>query len=123
MNFNYKYACDYELWMRFFRYSKLYSLEGLIGCFRHRTSGQISKKFINEYYNEVDVIINYEKNLPENKKNMSTYRVVRSITRILNVLKIFNVSGLLRISEVYLFKYPETIRFNYSNQAFYLDKK
>lgn len=52
-------AGDYELWLRFFRYSKLYVTDALIGGFRFRGSEQKSLD-LDKYYQEVDLVLNRE---------------------------------------------------------------
>jgi len=56
----YKYAGDFELWMRFFRYADLVETDALIGAFRMRNSGQLSVVHYDEYLSECDRIIDAE---------------------------------------------------------------
>ncbi len=56
----YKYAGDFELWMRFFLYSRLVCTNALIGAFRMRSTGQISTDFYLPYISECDQIIDVE---------------------------------------------------------------
>jgi len=58
---NYKYAADFELWSRFFRYSKLYVTTALIGGFRTISQEQKGRKYRNAYINEVNKAILREK--------------------------------------------------------------
>jgi len=60
INTNLKYAADFELWMRFFRYEKLYALNALLGGFRIRSKNQISLEHLKDYRAEVEHVINYE---------------------------------------------------------------
>jgi glycosyltransferase involved in cell wall biosynthesis len=53
----FKFAGDFELWMRFYQYDDLYSTHALIGAFRYRGKGQLSKDHYDEYLNECDQII------------------------------------------------------------------
>ncbi len=57
---SYKYAGDFELWMRFYLYSRLACTNALIGAFRMRNSGQISTDFYKPYILECDQIIDAE---------------------------------------------------------------
>ena len=52
----YKYAGDFELWMRFYKYAELYTTTAMIGAFRHHRSGQASKLNYNSYIEECDSI-------------------------------------------------------------------
>jgi len=54
----YKLAGDFELWMRFFRYSELYNTNHCLGSFRIKEQ-QLSEN-INLYKQEADMIINRE---------------------------------------------------------------
>jgi len=55
----YKLAGDLELWIRFFRYAQLYTINSLIGCFRVR-KGQRSLDQLSEYLTEAEDIIKAE---------------------------------------------------------------
>jgi glycosyltransferase involved in cell wall biosynthesis len=52
----YRYAGDFELWMRFFNYAELYNTTAFIGAFRIR-KGQLSANNYKLYMNECDQII------------------------------------------------------------------
>ena len=52
----YKYAGDFELWMRFFEHADLCNTTALIGAFRLR-EGQISSRNYKEYLAECDTIV------------------------------------------------------------------
>lgn len=54
----YKYAGDFELWIRFFQHKEQYITNALIGAFRKRKEGQISKVYYENYLEECNVIIN-----------------------------------------------------------------
>ena len=52
----YRYAADFELWMRFFQHEALYTVQTLIGGYR-RIAGQISQAHKNDYQKEVEAIV------------------------------------------------------------------
>ncbi|ADY52866.1 glycosyl transferase family 2 [Pseudopedobacter saltans DSM 12145] len=54
------YAGDFELWLRFFRHEKLYSVIAPFGCFRFRKYNQISLNYIKEYHKEARGLISKE---------------------------------------------------------------
>ncbi|MGC3979003.1 MAG: glycosyltransferase family 2 protein [Paludibacteraceae bacterium] len=54
---SYRFAGDFELWIRFFKYEKLYVTNEYIGSFRKR-KGQLSSINTFEYINECNSIIN-----------------------------------------------------------------
>lgn len=52
----YKIAGDYELWARFFRFAKLYSVQTILGGFRYRGVNQQSVDKLDEYKAEMKII-------------------------------------------------------------------
>ncbi|MDJ1502183.1 glycosyltransferase family 2 protein [Xanthocytophaga agilis] len=73
----YKYAGDFELWMRFFRHETLYVTNALIGGFRVRQQGQLSRDSYQEYLSEAENIIQQEivsLNLLPTLKRLQFYR-------------------------------------------------
>lgn len=61
LNTDYKYAADFDLWIRFFRFADLYPCDVLIGGFRMRSKNQLSLNFFDTYQAEVNQIITKEK--------------------------------------------------------------
>jgi glycosyltransferase involved in cell wall biosynthesis len=53
----YRYAGDFELWMRFFNHARLYITDALLGAFRLRRDGQISTSNYKSYLEECDRIV------------------------------------------------------------------
>jgi len=53
---DYRYAGDFELWMRFYKHADQYTSPALIGAFRMRQD-QISAKYYAQYLDECDKII------------------------------------------------------------------
>jgi glycosyltransferase involved in cell wall biosynthesis len=49
-------ACDFELWVRFFRHAPLFSAQGLIGAFRYH-EGSRSRRRIDDYEREAREIV------------------------------------------------------------------
>lgn len=67
LNTSLKYAGDYELWLRFFRFAKLYSVETVFAGFRFRTKDQLSLEKIDLYLYEIEQVTNLE-TLPREDK-------------------------------------------------------
>jgi len=67
INTSLNYAGDYELWLRFFRFAKLYSTETIFAGFRFRTKDQLSLEKIDSYLYEVEQVTNLD-NLPRSDK-------------------------------------------------------
>ncbi len=56
-----KLAGDMELWARFFRHAKLYTVQSLLGGFRYRREGQRSRDFRMQYLNECASVVKRER--------------------------------------------------------------
>jgi len=67
INTDLRYAGDYELWLRFFRFAKLYSTETIFAGFRFRTKDQLSLEKLDSYIYEVEQVTNLD-NLPREDK-------------------------------------------------------
>lgn len=57
INTELKFAGDFELWMRFFGHAQLYLSSAMLGAFRTRPSGQISREQYGGYLSECDAIV------------------------------------------------------------------
>lgn len=57
---DYKYAGDFDLWMRFYEKEELFCTNAMIGAFRYRGKGQLSKDHYSEYLYECDKITDRE---------------------------------------------------------------
>jgi glycosyltransferase involved in cell wall biosynthesis len=90
----YKYAGDFDLWMKFFRVADLYCTNSILGSFRSHSFGQISKNLYNLYIQECDQIISEAvTELSDNeKKILRKLQFNRSIgkkfPRVFNLLKL-----------------------------------
>ncbi|HEX3933762.1 MAG TPA: glycosyltransferase family 2 protein [Puia sp.] len=60
LNLQIKYAADFELWLRFFRYEKLFTVHTIFGGFRFRSSGQLSFAHREKYLKEAEQLIGEE---------------------------------------------------------------
>lgn len=63
LNDNLRFAGDFELWLRFFRYEELYVTNALIGGFRKSKSGQLSFENRDKYLLEVNQVLKKELSL------------------------------------------------------------
>jgi glycosyltransferase involved in cell wall biosynthesis len=113
-----KYAADSELWLRFFRYEKLYSTKALIGGFRYRSSNQISLNNMKDYILEAKSKIFIEIINKDDKIKLRIYNIVSKIIKLLSKLKIINSVGLRKKIKLLLFNYPPQISFNTISQKF-----
>jgi glycosyltransferase involved in cell wall biosynthesis/ADP-heptose:LPS heptosyltransferase len=60
INTQLQFAGDFELWIRFFKYAQLFSIDTIFGGFRHHTT-QKTKLFMEKYYQEAEYVENKEK--------------------------------------------------------------
>jgi glycosyltransferase involved in cell wall biosynthesis len=112
LNTNLKYAGDFELWLRFFKYAQLFYVPMLIGGFRHRKEGQKS-------------VVHYQKYIGEVKKMLSQQRPVfsfllvpinlmdRVLISIPGIKKLYYKTGLRR-----LLGFAPKMAFNTTEQKF-----
>lgn len=86
----YKLADDFELWLRFSRYAKLYCVDCYLGGFRQRSKDQLSLEGLEKYLEECKQAIKEE---PKTKEEISAVKKInfwRGIEKILIKLKVFN---------------------------------
>ena len=80
---DYKYAGDFELWIRFFNLEKLYITSAILGAFRKRMEGQLSVNNYTQYLTECDIIIDASmKNISRKEK-----RELKFISFLYNINK------------------------------------
>ncbi len=60
LNTNLKLAGDLELWTRFFRHQKLFTIDALLSGFRVRSSNQLSLEHLDDYHKEAREILKSE---------------------------------------------------------------
>jgi len=73
-------AGDFELWARFFRHEKLYSVHIALAGFRKRSQGQKSLEGLKAYIDQVDAVLKREHALlsGREKRSVLTIRILRS---------------------------------------------
>jgi glycosyltransferase involved in cell wall biosynthesis len=127
LNTKLKYAGDFELWLRFFRYEELFTINALIGSFRLRKSNQLSLDHKTEYIDEVIELLNKEFNsLPKgyiekiNSVLMFDYTMNQLKSRIKRSLYFRKYFKMVEASRNELFIYPKTIQFDRMSQQFAL---
>ncbi|WP_250632753.1 glycosyltransferase family 2 protein [Rhodoflexus caldus] len=118
INTAYQLAADFELWMRFFRYSKPTIVEALIGGFRARKTGQLSVMQKDKYLQEVRDIIAYEISLLSEKERND----LEKLKRLLKVIDYPFVNRIFKIaSKIHaLYNYPDKVQFKATSQSFEL---
>lgn len=121
-----KYAGDLELWLRFFRYEKLYVTKALLGGFRQRSQGQLSLDFLGEYIEEAMGIIQEEVKNVIPKEEKKILRKLIKLNSLLDKMRFAflkklvtkNIySNLFKKKQLY-FSYPPIIYFDRITQEF-----
>ena len=117
LNTSLKYAGDFELWLRFFRYERLYSAPVLVGGFRLRRDGQQSVVHLGKYMKEARTCLLKElKKIPISDFFLIPFNYLdRILISIPGVKKIYHASGLRK-----LMGYPGKFVFNPRTQKFEL---
>lgn len=116
-----KYAGDFELWIRFFQHEQLYITNTIIGAFRMRGEGQISRDHFQDYLLECDQIIDtILMNLPkqENKILQKEIRRRECQIRFPKLFKLF-----LPFKTVLYRKDENMINFDLNEYKFKIDVK
>lgn len=77
---NYSLAADFELWMRFMRYEKLYTTSYMLAGFRFRTENQKSYEQRDQYLKQVSDVLTREKAAPI---PLALYRVLIRLVKFI----------------------------------------
>jgi hypothetical protein len=116
INTQYRYAGDYDLWLRFFDHEQLFTIPCIVGGFRERASKQLSLDHFDDYLSEMlDSISKKEVTLTFSEKVKSKIIIIDKIC-----------TSIPKIREMYLrnkfdqtvFSIPNTIQFNRFKQIF-----
>lgn len=121
-----KYAGDLELWLRFFRYEKLYVTNALLGGFRQRAKGQLSMDFLDQYMEEARDKINEELENIIPKEERDLVEKIKKHTNIMGKIRLTFLKGIVNklfysqvIKKKQLhFSYPPLIYFDRVKQKF-----
>ncbi|WP_159467824.1 glycosyltransferase family 2 protein [Dyadobacter sp. 3J3] len=80
---NYSLAADFELWLRFFRYEKLYSTSFMLAGFRLRNENQKSFHQRNQYLDQVQMLLDGEKKVGPKILSLTFYRLLIGLVRLI----------------------------------------
>jgi glycosyltransferase involved in cell wall biosynthesis len=121
LNLDVKYAADLELWLRLFRYEKLFSLRTTLGGFRFRSSGQLSSVNKEQYLKEAEALITAELPLlqEEVKNRLSKYKRRMKIVGILQKVRVFRLVPLSEPVRNAIGDAPGFIEFDPVHQRFF----
>ncbi len=124
MDVSMKYAGDLELWLRFFKYEKLFSVSALLAGFRQREKNQLSLDFMDQYIEEAKSKIEYE---VENNISEQDKKFVYSVKKYNSIISKFPIlkNKLKKLLQYYSLKekrlstnYMEIITFDRVKQEF-----
>ena len=106
LNTNFRYAGDFDLWLRFSSFECMYVSSALLGGFRISNEGKLSLA-LDKYTEEVmESILQNSTDLDE--KRLRTYNRRKTLVKIVSKFKIFNTDALNR----FLFKKEQMIASN-----------
>jgi hypothetical protein len=108
------YAGDFELWLRFFRFEKLYVSNALIGGFRIRSSNQLSLEGMPKYLEEADAVLKKEPLSIKEKIKIKRHKIIIWFFKI--VIKI--LKKMMNIYHKIEFGFTPDIIFNRDIQEF-----
>lgn len=91
-----RYAGDFDLWLRFFRFDELYVSSALVGGFRMRGENQLSVDHIDDYYGEVNSLIVNEPLTDETKLILKKYERIKKVHKFLKRYKIIQADRILK---------------------------
>jgi hypothetical protein len=116
INTSLKYAGDYELWLRFFRFAKLYSTETIFAGFRFRTKDQMSLEKIDSYLYEVEQVTNLD-NLPREDKY--AIKKIKFFQKYLLEIPLIRRLKFLRRNFLKTFDYPPKICYDFIHKRYF----
>lgn len=113
----FKLAGDFNLWMRFFNFSKLYSLHFPVASFRLRSKNQLSMERFKDYMAEVNTIIkeNLQKLSEKERSDWNAIKRYRSFDSKIPVWRFMKFQDCQK-----MMNYPPEIIFDRSTQQFKL---
>jgi glycosyltransferase involved in cell wall biosynthesis len=116
MSLELKLAGDMELWARFFRHAKLYTVQSLLGGFRYRREGQRSRDFRDNYLNECASVVHRERTrlglLP--RLGLS---LLRPFAMALGIWFFYDVP-LIRLPYIWLHNLPRVVSYDFGKMRF-----
>jgi glycosyltransferase involved in cell wall biosynthesis len=115
INSNLKLAGDYELWLRFFRFAKLYTVDTIFGGFRFRTKDQLSLERLDSYLFEIDQVTDLSALPREDKYAIDKVRFLENY--LLRIPFIRRMKSVRRNYEK-AFDYPPKIVYDFLQRKF-----
>jgi len=126
LNTHLKLAGDFELWLRFFGYEKLYTVNALVGGFRMRHANQASLEGSGQYYDELMELLRRIELKDDEKSTLDTIKKYATVKNRLERISLFKFLSYNYFREIIenkvnkLKQYPPRIVFDRSAQRFVL---
>lgn len=120
LNTKLKYAGDFDLWLKLFKYEKLYVTHALIGGFRWRSSKQLSTEHFEEYLVEANDAIKQVMLSYEDQRILNNYKLILKIKSILDYFLFFNTDWIEQRFRNRYFPKPTWIAFDRHKMKFML---
>jgi len=116
INTELKYAGDYELWLRFFRFAKLYSVETVFAGFRFRTKDQLSLDKLDSYVYEVEQVTNLDSLPREDKYAIWKLKFLQKYIFKIPLIRRFKI---FRRNNEKTFDYPPKIAYDFMQRRYF----
>lgn len=114
-----KYAGDFALWLSFFRHTKLYRADVLIGGFRRWSSTQKSSTGLDQYVKECNTVLENEIISSEDKNIIKCYKRQKKINSYISKLPFLSRFNLIESHyRSKHFGYPPKIFYSFEESIF-----
>ncbi len=115
INSKLKLAGDYELWLRFFRFARLHTVETVFGGFRFRSKDQLSLERLDSYLFEIDEVTELS-SLP--REDQYAMKKIRFMEKYLLRIPFIRRMKSLRRNYEKTFDYPPKIVYDFMQKRF-----
>lgn len=112
-----KLAGDFELWFRFFQFTRLYYVNIPIGAWRKR-DGQLSGNLMSEYLEEVSAVCDLYKKNEEEIIALKNIKRLERIIKLITLLKFFNAQYFVKKHHIWLNLEHIEIKYSYKKEKF-----
>jgi glycosyltransferase involved in cell wall biosynthesis len=111
-----KLAGDMELWARFFRHAKLYTVQSVLGGFRYRREGQRSRDFRERYLGECATVVRRERKHVGLSARLGLM-LLRPLAMALGIWFYYDVP-LLRLPYIWVMNLPRVVSYDFGKMRF-----
>lgn len=116
INTNLKFAGDYELWLRFFRFAILYSAATIFAGFRYRSKDQLSLDHMDAYVYEVNQVTQLDTLPREDKYALKKIKFFQNVLFKIPFIRKFSI---LKRHYANTFNYPPKIVYDWNYHRFF----